>query len=151
MANIHSTTLTVLAAGATLAGLLACITPTSEAQAHVATAPRHRCADRLAGRGPTLALAIKDWEDQVRRHTREIPNFRLACHQRKSVHRGQFVVVGQPRVVRERRQPGAATPATSAAPSTPRALVDNIEHHGLLGGLSLSLRGARRRSLVDGG
>jgi hypothetical protein len=151
MANIRRTTSIVRGAGATLLGLLACIAPMSEAQVHAATALRHGCADRFAGRGPTLALAIMDWEDQVRRHPREIPNFRLACHQNKWGHRGQFVVVGKPRVVRKRRQPGAAAPGTSAAPSAPRALVDNIVHHGLLGGLSLSLRGARRRSLVDGG
>jgi hypothetical protein len=149
--DICKTTSTILtaAAGAMLAGLLACIAPTSEAQARGATASRPGCADRLAGRGPTPALAIKAWEDQVRRRPREIPNFRLACHQKKWSRSGQFVVVGEPRLVRERRHPAAATTPASTAPSATRALVDNIEHHGLLSGLSLSLRGTRRRSLAD--
>jgi hypothetical protein len=139
MPIMPKTTLTVVsaAAGATLAGLLACTAPTSEVQARAATAPRHRCADRLAGRGPTLALAIKAWEDQVRRHPRQIPQFRLACHQKKWGRPGHFVVVGEPRVLRGRRQPTAtATPTTAE-----RTLFDNIEQNGLLGGLLLSLGG----------
>jgi hypothetical protein len=151
MANMPRSRSTVVtaAAGATLAGLLACTAPPSEVQARAATAPRHRCAERLAGQGPTLPLAIKAWEDQVRRHPRAIPNFRLACHQKKWGRPGQFVVVGGPRVRRERRQPAAAAAPKLAEPSATRALVDNIEHYGLLSGLSLSLRGVSRQSLAD--
>jgi hypothetical protein len=142
MANIPGTKSTFLSAGAgaMLAGLLTCTAPTSEAQARGATTPHHRCADRLAGRGPTLALAIKAWEDQVRRHAREIPNLRLACHQKKWGRPGHFVVVGGPRMVRGRRQPTAGATPTRAE----RTLVDNIEQNGLLGGLLLSLRGVAR-------
>jgi hypothetical protein len=91
MANMRRTKSTVLttAAGATLAGLLACIVPTTEALALRTTAPRHRCADHLSGRGPT----IKACDVQVRRHLRK---FRLACRQKILGRTGQCIVVGEP-------------------------------------------------------
>jgi len=48
------------------------------------------------------------WEVQVRRHPWEISNFRLACHQKQWGRPGQFVVMGEPRLVRMRGQMAAA-------------------------------------------